>query len=49
MDVVELELMCPCGYENFERVVVQRKPHAPVVTDLRGVYRLQGGVLRSSA
>ena len=27
------ELTCPCGYENFERIVVQRKPHAPVVTD----------------
>jgi len=22
MDGVELELVCPCGYENFERVVV---------------------------
>jgi hypothetical protein len=33
MDGVELELVCPCGFENFERVVVQRKPHAPVVTD----------------
>jgi hypothetical protein len=30
---VELELVCPCGYENFERVVVQRKPHPPIVTD----------------
>ena len=33
MDGVALELVCPCGYENFERVVVQRKPHAPLVTD----------------
>ena len=33
MDGVELELVCPCGYENFERVVVQRKPHPPIVTD----------------
>jgi hypothetical protein len=33
LDGVELELVCLCGYENFERVVVQRKPHAPVVTD----------------
>ena len=29
----ELELVCTCGYESFERVVVQRKPHAPIVTD----------------
>ena len=33
MDGVELELVCPCGYENFERVIVQRKPHGPIVTD----------------
>jgi len=33
MDGVELELVCPCGYENFERVVVQRRPHPAVVTD----------------
>ena len=33
MDGVELELVCPCGYENFERIVVQRKPHPAVVTD----------------
>jgi len=32
MDGVELELVCPCGYENFERVIVQRKPHPPIVT-----------------
>jgi hypothetical protein len=32
MDGVELELVCPCGYENFERIVVQRKPHPAVVT-----------------
>ena len=24
----------PLRYENFERVVVQRKPHAPIVTDI---------------
>ena len=33
LDGVELELVCPCGYENFERVIVQRKPHGPIVTD----------------
>ena len=33
MDGVELDLICPCGYENFERIVVQRKPHPPIVTD----------------
>ena len=33
MDGVELELVCPCGHENFERVIVQRKPHGPIVTD----------------
>jgi hypothetical protein len=33
MDGIELELICPCGFENFERIVVQRKPHAPIVTD----------------
>jgi len=33
MDGVELELACPCGYENFERVVVRRRPHHPIVTD----------------
>jgi len=29
----ELEIACPCGFENFERIVVQRKPHPPIVTD----------------
>ena len=33
MHADELELTCPCGYENFERIVVQRKPHPPIVTD----------------
>ena len=33
MDGVELELVCPCGYENFERIIVQREPQPPVVTD----------------
>ena len=33
MDGVELELTCLCGYENFERVVVARRPGAPIVTD----------------
>jgi hypothetical protein len=37
MDPIEgvaLELTCPCGLaENFERVVVRRKPHDPIVTD----------------
>ena len=26
-------LVCPCGYENFERVIVRRNPAAPIVTD----------------
>jgi hypothetical protein len=29
----ELALVCPCGYENFERIVVQRRPHPALVTD----------------
>ena len=29
----ELDLVCLCGFENFERVVVQRKPNPPIVTD----------------
>lgn len=33
IDGVELELECPCGFENFERVIVQRRPGSPVVTD----------------
>ena len=33
MNAVELELVCPCGHENFERIEVQRKPNPPVVTD----------------
>ncbi len=33
MDGVELDLVCLCGHENFERVVVQRRPHGPIVTD----------------
>jgi hypothetical protein len=33
MDGAELELDCSCGFENFERIVVQRKPNAPIVTD----------------
>ena len=34
MDGAELEIVCLCGdSENFERVVVQRKPHPPIVTD----------------
>jgi hypothetical protein len=33
MDGVELELVCLCGFENFERVVVRRGTHDPVVTD----------------
>ena len=33
LEGVELELQCACGHENFERVVVQRKPHPPIVTD----------------
>ena len=33
LDGVALELLCLCGSENFERVVVERRPHAAVVTD----------------
>ena len=33
VDATELELTCPCGYENFERIVVERKPRPPIVTD----------------
>jgi hypothetical protein len=33
MDGEELDLTCPCGHENFERVVVRRKPNTPIVTD----------------
>ena len=33
MDGVELELVCPCGLDNFEGVVVQRKPHGGIATD----------------
>jgi hypothetical protein len=33
IDGAELELVCLCGFENFQRVIVQRKPHAPIVTD----------------
>lgn len=33
IDGPELELVCLCGYEHFERVVVQRKPNSPIVTD----------------
>jgi len=33
MDGVELELTCPCGFENFERVIVTRRPGSPIVTD----------------
>lgn len=25
--------VCVCGGQTFERVVVQRKPHPPIVTD----------------
>lgn len=33
VDGIELDLVCPCGFENFERIVVQRKPHPPIITD----------------
>lgn len=33
IDGAELELVCLCGYEHFQRVIVQRKPHPPIVTD----------------
>ena len=29
----DLELVCSCGYENFERVVVRRPGRAPYATD----------------
>jgi len=32
IDDVALELKCPCGYENFERVIVSRQA-GPIVTD----------------
>lgn len=33
MDADELELTCACRYENFDRIVVQRRPQPPIVTD----------------
>jgi hypothetical protein len=33
IDGAELGLLCACGHENFERVVVQRRAHPPIVTD----------------
>ena len=33
IDGAKLELVCLCGFEHFERVVVQRKPQPPLVTD----------------
>lgn len=30
---LEPDLVCPCGYENFERVVVERVAGRPIVTD----------------
>jgi hypothetical protein len=48
MDGVELELVCPCGHENFERIVVQRKPHRPIVTDFVALCWLQDDVLGSA-
>lgn len=33
IDGAELERVCLCGFKNFERVVVQRKPSPPIVTD----------------
>jgi hypothetical protein len=56
MDPIEgvaLELTCPCGFENFERVVVQRKPHDPIVTDFvacvgcRAMFHLPAGGIMS--
>ncbi len=32
MESVDLGLVCPCGHENFERVVAERRPGSPVVT-----------------
>jgi len=33
IEAADAGLSCTCGSENFERVVVQRKPAAPIVTD----------------
>ena len=33
MEGPDLGLVCLCGHENFVRVIVQRKPAAPIVTD----------------
>jgi hypothetical protein len=33
MEGSDIGLICPCGCENFDRVVVQRKPGPPIVTD----------------
>lgn len=33
MDGANSELTCPCGYENFERVIVERVLGRPIVTD----------------
>ncbi len=43
MDGCELELTCPCGYENFERVVVERRAGNPIVTDFVLHRRFGGG------
>ena len=32
-DAAEQGVTCACGYENFERVVVERVPGRPIVTD----------------
>lgn len=34
MDGAELELVCLCGFEKFERVVARALPHDPIVTDV---------------
>jgi len=33
MEGSDLGMACLCGAENFERVVVQRRPGPPIVTD----------------
>lgn len=46
MDGVELDLTCQCGHENFHRVVVQRKPAPPIVTDFVACVGCRGDVFR---
>ena len=50
MDGAELEFVCFCGgRENFERVIVQRKPHPPIVTDFVACVACKGSGLAIGA